>query len=308
VDYDRDGRLDLVVSRYLDWDIHHNRWCGDHASGVRAYCHPEAFRPTTHLVYHNNGDGTFTDATAKAGLARLPGNGLGIAFNDFDLDGWPDILVANDALPQQLFRNNRDGTFTETGLAAGLAYDEDAHTFSGMGVNFEDYDNDGWPDIFIGDLANQRYALYRNTKGRFEYVTGPTGLGSLTLLHSGWGTGFVDYDNDGWKDLFVAQSHVMDNIEQTHPFVRYLERLLLLRNMQGKFEDVSQHSGPVFQSLMAARGAAFGDLDNDGFPDVAINVLDGHAVVLHNQGNENHWILINTVGTVGNRPQPEQAP
>ncbi|MCX6626704.1 MAG: VCBS repeat-containing protein [Candidatus Solibacter sp.] len=268
VDYDRDGRLDLIVSRYLRWDIHLNPWCGDRNAGIRAYCHPELFSPVTHLVYHNNGDGTFTDVTAKAGLGKLPGNGLGIAFNDFDRDGWPDILVANDKLPQQLFRNNHDGTFAEAALAAGVAYDEDGATFSGMGVNFEDYDNDGWPDIFIGDLANQRYALYRNRKGTFDYVTGATGLGSISVRHSGWGTAFVDYDNDGWKDLFVAQSHVMDNIELSQPAVRYLEPLLMLRNVKGKFEDVSKFCGPAFQRPMAARGAAFGDLDNDGFVDV----------------------------------------
>ncbi|MFI5382506.1 MAG: CRTAC1 family protein [Tepidisphaerales bacterium] len=301
VDYDRDGRLDLIVSRYLRWDIHNNPWCGDRNAGIRAYCHPEVFSPVTHIVYHNNGDGTFTDVTAKAGLGKLPGNGLGIAFNDFDLDGWPDILVANDKLPQQLFRNNHDGTFAEAALATGVAYDEDGATFSGMGVNFEDYNNDGWPDIFIGDLANQRYALYRNRKGTFEYVTGATGLGSISVRHSGWGTAFVDYDNDGWKDLFVAQSHVMDNIELSQPSVRYLEPMLMLRNVKGKFEDVSRFSGPAFQMPIAARGAAFGDLDNDGFVDIAINVLDGGPMILRNQGNGNHWILIDTVGTASNR-------
>jgi hypothetical protein len=301
VDYDRDGRLDLIVSRYLKWDIHNNPWCGDRNAGIRAYCHPEVFQPVSHIVYHNNGDGTFMDMSEKAGLAALPGNGLGISFNDYDLDGWPDILVANDKVPQQLFRNKHDGTFAESALATGMAYDEDGATFSGMGVNFEDYDNDGWPDIFIGDLANQRYALYRNRKGIFEYVTGATGVGSISARHSGWGTAFVDYDNDGWKDLFVAQSHVMDNIELSQPSLRYLEPLLMLRNVKGKFEDVSRFSGPAFQKPLAARGAAFGDLDNDGFVDVAVNVLDGDAIVLRNQGNGNHWLLINTVGTASNR-------
>ncbi len=301
VDYDRDGHLDLVVSRYLQWDIQNNPWCGDRVAGYRAYCHPDAFKPVTHIVYHNNGNGTFTDVTQTAGLANLPGNGLGISSNDFDLDGWPDILVANDKLPQQLFRNKRDGTLTEVALAAGLAYDEDGATFSGMGVNFEDYDNDGWPDVFIGDLANQRYALYKNQKGTFQYVSGPTGLASISARHSGWGTAFVDYDNDGWKDLFVAQSHVMDNIELTQPSVRYLEPLLLLRNVSGRFEDVSKSCGSAFLRPMASRGVAFGDLDNDGFVDMAISVLDGDALILRNQGNGNHWVLINTVGSVSNR-------
>ncbi len=176
VDYDRDGHLDLMVSRYLEWDIHKNPWCGDESRNFRAYCHPDVFKPAPHILYHNNGDGTFTDVSEKAGLGKLPGNGLGVSFNDFDQDGWPDILVANDALPQQLFRNNRDGTFTDVGLASGIALDEDGRAFSGMGVSFEDYDNDGWPDAFIGDLANQSYALFRNNRGQFEYSTRTSGV------------------------------------------------------------------------------------------------------------------------------------
>ncbi len=301
VDYDRDGRLDLIVSRYLQWDIQNNPWCGDRAIGYHGYCHPDVFKPITHVVYHNNGDGTFTDVSEKCGIGKHPGNGLGISFNDFDLDGWPDILVANDALPQQLFRNNRNGTFTEVALASGLAYDEDANVFSGMGVDFADYDNDGWPDVVVGDLANQKYAFYRNQKGTFEYVTGTTGVGGITQLHSGWGLKFADFDNDGWKDLFVAQSHVMDNIEKVQPYVSYLEPMLMMRNNRGKFEDISAQCGPVFKVRMAARGVAFGDLDNDGFIDMAVNVLQGRALILKNQGNDHHWILINTVGSASNR-------
>ena len=301
VDYDRDGKLDLIVARYLDWDFGKNRWCGDEARQFRGYCHPEVFKPATHIVYHNNGDGTFTDVSEKAGFSRLPGNGLGIAFNDFDQDGWPDILVANDALPQQLFRNNHDGTFSEVAIGTGLAYDEDGRVFSGMGVAFEDYDNDGWPDVFIGDLANQKYALYKNRKGTFEYVTPSSGVGAISMLHSAWGAAFVDYDNDGWKDLLVAQSHVMDNIEQTQPSLRYLEPLLLMRNSGGRFEDVSKLSGAPFRIPIAARGIAFGDLDNDGFVDAAVNCLDGSAMILHNEGNANDWIIVDAAGTVSNR-------
>ncbi len=302
VDYDRDGRLDLVVSRYLDWNIHKNPWCGDESQRFRGYCHPEVFPPVAHILYHNNGDGTFTDVTAKAGLANLPGNGLGIAFNDFDGDGWPDILVANDALPQQLFRNNHDGTFKEVGLLAGLSYDEDGKAFSGMGIGFADYDNDGWPDVFIGNLANQRYALYKNNKGAFEYVTTTTGVGRISMLHSAWGIGFVDCDNDGWKDLFVAQSHVMDNIEQTQPSLRYLEPLCLMRNVNGNFQDVSKDAGQPFRIPLASRGVAFGDLNNDGFIDAAVNCLDGTAMILQNRGgNGNHWLIVDPVGTASNR-------
>jgi hypothetical protein len=301
VDYDRDGYLDLFVARYLDWDFSKNLPCGAPERGQPAYCHPDVFKPATYILYHNNRDGTFTDVSAKSGIGGAPGRGLGSAFNDYDQDGWPDIVVANDAIAEQLFHNNRDGTFSEVGLAAGLAYDEDGHAFSGMGVAFEDYDNDGWPDVFIGDLANQKYALFRNVKGAFRYVSNTTGIARMTMPHSGWGTGFIDYDNDGWKDLFVAQSHVMDNIQYFQGNVRYLEPLMLLRNVQGHFEDVSARSGAPFRTLQAARGTAFGDLDNDGQIDMVVSCLDGKAMLLHNQGSSNHWLTVNTIGTASNR-------
>jgi hypothetical protein len=301
VDYDRDGLLDFIVARYLDWDFDRNIWCGERKPGYRSYCHPDQFKPVTHLVYHNNGDGTFTDVSRKSGMGAAPGKGLGIAFQDFDRDGWPDIVIASDSFPQQLFRNQRDGTFSEEAVRLGLAYDEDGKTFAGMGVDFSDYDNDGWPDVFIDALGVQKYALFRNAKGSFEYVTNPTGIGAITLRHSGWGAKFIDYDNDGWKDLFIGQGHVMDNIELTQPFLRSIEPPLLLRNVAGKFEDVSAASGEVFSVALAARGVAFGDLDNDGFLDVAINCNHGQAVILRNQGNANHWLMVNTVGTASNR-------
>jgi len=301
VDYDRDGYLDLFVARYLDWDFAKNMPCGAPERGQPAYCHPDVFKSATYLLYHNNRDGTFTDVSTKSRTAAAPGRGLGSAFNDYDQDGWPDIVVANDAIAEQLFHNNRDGTFSEVGIEAGLAYDEDGQAFSGMGVAFEDYDNDGWPDIFIGDLANQKYALFRNVKATFQYVSGKTGVARMTMPHSGWGTGLIDYDNDGWKDLFVAQSHVMDNIQYFQGNVRYLEPLMLLRNMQGRFEDVSTRSGEPFRTLQAARGTAFGDLDNDGQIDIVVSCLDGKPMLLHNQGSSNHWLTINTVGTASNR-------
>ena len=302
VDYDRDGRLDLIVARYLEWDFATNMWCGLHKPGYRSYCHPDQFKPIAHLAFHNNGDGTFTDVSRASGIGLSPGKGLGVAINDFDLDGWPDILIANDSFPQQLFRNNRDGTFTEIGLKVGLAYDEDGKTFAGMGLDFDDYDNDGLPDVFIDALGNQKYALFRNAKGSFEYVTSTVGVAGITLQHSGWGTKFFDYDNDGWKDLFVGQGHVMDNIELTQPTLKHLERCLLMRNVAGKFQDVTEQSGETLLVARPARGVAFGDLDNDGFIDLAINCNNQPAVILHNEGgNGNHWLSINTVGVVSNR-------
>jgi hypothetical protein len=301
VDYDRDGSLDLMVSRYVQWDFS-EVYCGEHRPGYRAYCHPDQFEPITHFMFHNNGDGTFTDLSKKCGIASSPGKGLGVAIDDFDDDGWPDIFVANDSVAEQLFRNNHEGTFTEVALISGLGYDQNGHAFAGMGADFGDYKNTGWPSVFVNALANQKYKLFRNDKGTFEDVTDSIGLGASTLSHSGWGAKWIDYDNDGWLDLFVAQGHVMDNIQLTEPSLRYLEPPLLLRNDQGRFSNVSPQSGSIFTTPIAARGAAFGDLDNDGRVDVAINCNDGPAIILHNRvGNGNHWLILNLTGTSSNR-------
>ena len=301
VDYDRDGRLDLIVSRYVQWDFS-DVYCGEHRPGYRAYCHPDQFEPITHLMFHNNGDGTFTDVSKKCGIASSLGKGLGVAIDDFDGDGWPDIFVANDSVAEQLFRNNHDGTFTEVALISGLGYDQNGHAFAGMGADFGDYKNAGWPSVFVNALANQKYKLFRNDKGTFDDVTDSMGLGALTMSHSGWGAKWIDYDNDGWLDLFVAQGHVMDNIQLTEPTLHYLEPPLLLRNDQGRFLNVSPQSSSIFTTPLAARGAAFGDLDNDGRVDVAINCNDGPAIILHNRGgNGNHWLILNLTGTASNR-------
>ena len=302
IDYDRDGKLDLFVVRYVQWDFEPNPWCGSREPGMRAYCHPDQFEPITHILYRNRGDGTFEDVSKPAGFTEASGKGLGVAFNDYDRDGWPDILVANDSAPQQLFRNKHDGTFEEVALTAGLAYDEDGKTFAGMGVDFSDYDNDGWPDAFVNALANQRYALFRHNKSGFDYVSGPSGVGSISQLHSGWGTRFADFDNDGWKDLFVAQGHVMDNIEMTQPSTRYREALLLMKNARGVFRDVSTDSGEPFRRPLAARGAAFGDLNNDGRIDIVVQCNDEPALVLRNElKDKRSWLILNTVGTSSNR-------
>jgi hypothetical protein len=293
LDIEGDGDLDLFVARYLDWDFSNNIWCGAKQPGYRSYCHPDQYPAVTHALLRNNGNGTFTDVSKESGIAAGPGKGLGVAINDYDDDGRPDIFVANDSFPQQLFHNRGGGAFREIGLDLGLAYDDDGKTFAGMGADFRDYDNDGRPDIFVNALALQRYALFRNTGKAFDYHSGPSRLGQISRLRSGWGSGFFDYDNDGWRDLFVAQGHVMDNIELTQPQLRYLEPPLLLRNRAGKFEDVSGASGDIFQKPIAGRGAAFGDLDNDGWLDIVMNVNDGPAVILRNQGTPGvNWLTV----------------
>ncbi len=301
IDFDRDGHLDLVVSRYLAWTFEDNPWCGDRKPGFRSYCHPKHFAPVTHLVYRNKRDGSFQDVTAGSGFLESPGKGLGVAFNDFDQDGWTDILIANDSVPQQLFRNKGAGKFEELGLFSGVSYDEDGKTFAGMGVDFADYNNDGRPDVFINALAHQRYALFNNLGDVFEYASGPSGIGNISALHSGWGTKFFDYDNDGRKDILVAQGHVMDNIELTQPDTQYEEPLSLMRNAGDVFVDVSSSSGKPFELPRASRGAAVGDLDNDGFLDIVVNCNDQPALVLRNKGNRNNWLVLDTVGGRSNR-------
>jgi hypothetical protein len=302
IDYDGDGLLDLIVTRYVQWSFMLDPWCGSHAPGHRAYCHPDQFQPISSVVFHNVGHGRFEDVSQKSGTAAHPGKGLGIAMNDFDHDGLPDVFVANDSFPEQLFRNNGNGTFTEVATERGAAYDADGRTFSGMGVDFADYDNDSWPDIFVNALARERYALFHNARGSFEYVSDSTGIARSSVTHSGWGAKFIDYDNDGWKDLFVGQGHVMDNIQLTQPEVHYLEPPLLLHNNHGRFNDVSATAGPVFTKSLAVRGAAFADLNNDGRVDIVLNCDNGPPLILRNtDANGNHWLIINAHGTRSNR-------
>jgi hypothetical protein len=301
VDLDGDGYLDLVVLRYLQWDFT-DIWCGERKQGYRSFCHPDEFRSIAPLVYHNDGNGHFTEITKQAGLAK-PGNALGIAIADFNGDGRIDIFIANDSVPEFLYQNKGNGTFEEVGLLSGVGVDNDGHAYAGMGVDFADYDNDGLPDIVVTDLAYQKYALYRNNgDGTFSYVTDTLGLGTMTFLHSGWGMRFLDYDNDGWKDLLIAQAHVMDNIDLTYPQLHYREPMLLARNTGQGFIDVSKESGPIFREPWASRGLAIGDIDNDGRLDAVVTENDGPAHILHNEtGTQNHWLTLNLVGHKSNR-------
>ncbi|MFL6465520.1 MAG: CRTAC1 family protein, partial [Bryobacteraceae bacterium] len=301
VDLDNDGLLDLVALRYLNWDFS-DVFCGVHTEGGRAYCHPDLFQPVAPLVFHNDGNGRFSEAAEKTGLGK-PGKGLGIALADYDRDGHIDLFVANDSMVEFLYHNKGNGTFEETGLLSQVAVDEDGQTYAGMGTDFADYDNDGLPDLIVDDLANQKYALYRNTgDGSFNYVTQSLGLGRMTQSHSGWGLRFFDYDNDGWKDLLIAQGHDLDTIEKTSPQLHYREPMLLLRNTGKRFEDVSASSGSVFQQAWVGRGLAVGDIDNDGLVDAVVTTNGGPAYLLRNQTKSgNHWLTLSLIGHKSNR-------
>ncbi|HYA64265.1 MAG TPA: CRTAC1 family protein [Candidatus Sulfotelmatobacter sp.] len=304
VDVDNDGLLDLVVTRYLVWSFDNNPYCGEHVQGHRGYCSPDIFSGISPILFHNDGGGHFSDVSEKAGLAKLEGKGLGIAIGDMDRDGLMDIVIANDAVREFLLHNEGGGVLKEIAVDAGTAVNEDGRVFSGMGVDFADYDNDGYPDIVITNLSDQKYALYHNAgNGSFTYDTGPSGLGLVTRPYAGWGVKFFDFDNDGWKDLFIAQGHVMDTIELTFPHLRYLQPPLLLHNEAGKkFTDVSAQSGAVFKQKWAARGLAVGDLSNSGALDVVVSTNNGPAYVLRNQGgNRNHWLTLQLEGRKSNR-------
>ena len=301
VDLDNDGLLDLVVDRYVDWDWE-DQWCGEHREGYRSYCHPDVFKPITMLVYHNDGNGKFTESAHKFGLDK-PAKALGIAIGDYDQDGRIDLLVANDSSPEFLFHQKKDGTFEEVGLESEVAVNSEGQTYAGMGVDFADYNNDGWPDIAITDLANQRYALYTNAgDSTFNYATLTSGLGSMTMLHSGWSLRFLDYDNDGWKDILIAQGHDLDTIETISPQLHYKEPMMLVRNTGKRFVDVSGISSEIFHEAWVGRGMAIGDLNNDGRIDAVVTTNGGAAHVLLNlTETANHWITLKLVGHKSNR-------
>jgi hypothetical protein len=294
-DFDNDGHLDLFVTRYMDWDMARSKSCD---GAWRTYCPPGEFPVTTNLLYRNRGDGTFEDVSEKSGIASQKGRALGVCFADYDGDGFTDIFVSNDGMQQYLFHNNRNGTFTECALDSGAALSDDGKPMSGMGTVLQDYDNDGLPDIIVTDLPRQIYSLYHNDgKGMFSNHSLETGLSSLTAGSSGWGVGLEDFDNDGWKDLLVAQSHVLDNVEAIDHSLHYLELPLLAMNQKGRFARAD--SG--LTTPIAGRGLAFGDLNNDGWLDAVMTVLGGPPVVLMNRGGNAHWLSITLRGKKSNR-------
>jgi len=294
-DYDNDGKLDLFVTRYMEWDTKHSKSCGGE---WHTYCPPEEFPATTNILYRNRGDGTFEDVSQRSGIASKKGRALGVAFADCDDDGFTDIYVANDGMQQFLFHNNGDGTFTERALEMGSGLSPDGRRLSGMGVVFQDYDNDGRPDVIVTELPREIYGLYHNDgNGSFSYRSLETGLGVLSSGSSGWGVGLEDFDNDGWKDLFVAQGHVLDNVEKIDSSLHYWELPTTAINHNGRFERADSGS----PSAAAGRGAAFGDLNNDGWQDAVMTVLGGPPQIFLNRGGKQHWLVISLRGTRSNR-------
>jgi enediyne biosynthesis protein E4 len=299
-DYDNDGHLDLFVVNYLKWSSALDPVCLER--GIRAYCSPNSYDGLPNLLFHNNGDGTFTDVTESSGIFRHVGKGMGIAFADYDNDGFVDVFVANDSFRNFLFHNNGNGTFTEVGLLAGIAYNQDGKSVAGMGVDFRDIDNDGLPDIFETDMYADNFLLFHNTgKGRFDDHTFSSRVGAATNRWTGWGTGIVDFDNDGWKDIFTANAAIQDNSALVDNIPYKLGNGFLKNNGDGTFSDVS-FLGAHWNVPAAHRGAAFGDLNNDGRVDVVTNCLNAEPEILMNRSaNAGHWLLILLVGTVSNR-------
>ena len=306
VDADNDGYLDLFVTHYFQWTFKDNAddYCGQKKPGYRAYCTPDVFKPLPNVLFHNNGNGTFKDVSEAAGLNQYLGKGMGVAISDYDNDGWMDIFVTNDKMPNFLYHNEGHGVFKDVALRAGVCANESATMVSGMGCDFNDFNNDGLPDIFYADLVGEGFTLFTNLgKGIFNDDTFPSGMGLLSAEHSGWSVKFCDLDNDGWKDIFVAGSHVMDNIELVRPEERYREPCFFYRNTgNGKFEDLGRRAGPDFQIAGANRGIAVADFDNDGSLEVAVCRLNDAALLFKRKGGtENHWLLLQLRGTRSNR-------
>jgi hypothetical protein len=302
VDYDRDGKLDLVVANYVQWSEQGDLYCtldGAHKS----YCTPESYKGTSVRLWHNLGGGKFEDATQKAGLGDPTSKSLGIAILDYNADGWPDILIANDTQPNKLYLNNKDGTFEERGVPAGIGFSEDGVARAGMGVDAADYDRSGQPSVIISNFANQMVSLYHNEgNGLFVDEAPQSEVGRATLVTLGFGCFFFDYDNDGWPDIFVADGHIEDQIERVQKRVSYAEPAHLFRNLGGgKFQEVTAQMGQAFAAPRVARGAAYADIDNDGFLDVLVTTNAGPAFLFHNEGGSNHSLRLKLVGTKSNR-------
>jgi hypothetical protein len=298
-DYDNDGKLDLLVVHYARWPAE-DRYCGDASRNIRIYCHPKYFDGLPSTLYRNRGDGTFQDVSEESGIAKYAGRGMSVAFADYDGDGFMDAFVTNDNMPNFLFHNRGNGTFEEVGLPAGVALPDLGRAVASMGADFRDYNNDGLPDIAVTALAGETFPLFRNLgKGAFTDAGYSSKLGLLTIHHSGWGTGLFDFNNDGWKDLFTANSHVNDLVEQFEA-ARYKEPNGVFLNLgDGTFRDVSAEAGQ--SAPRAHRGSAYADLNGDGRIDVVVSCLGEPAEVWENLGPAGNWIILKLVGVRSNR-------
>jgi hypothetical protein len=295
-DYDNNGTLDLYVGHFAKYNRSLEHDCS--TNGIAHYCYPKSYQPWPSRLYRNNGDGTFTDVSVASGIGTVPGKSFGVVATDINNDGLLDLFVANDSVPNFLFLNKGAGKFQEIALAAGVAYSPDGAARSGMGVDAVDFNQDGYQDLFVANISREMYSLYRN-KGddTFEDVAGPTGIAMATIMDTGWGLRFFDFDLDGWPDLILANGHPDDLIETISSSLRYKEPLLLFRNTGQGFEDVTARAGPAFAGHYPARGLAVGDLDNDGRPDVVVANNGGAPLVLHNiTSRANHWLGIDLTG------------
>ncbi|MBV9084094.1 MAG: CRTAC1 family protein [Acidobacteriaceae bacterium] len=302
-DYDRDGKADLFVANYVVWSKEKDLWCSLDGA-TKSFCTPESYKGTSSKLFHNLGGGKFEDVAEKAGLADKTSKSLGVTIFDYNGDGWPDIFVSNDTQPSKLYRNNGNGTFTEEGMQAGVAFGEDGVARGAMGTDAADYDHSGRPHLLVGNFSNQMLALYHNEgKGFFVDEAPSSTIGRASLLSLTFGAFFFDYDLDGWDDIFAANGHIEPDINRIQPKVTYREPPLLFHNLgKGRFENVSDDVGPDFRHPIVARGAAFADYDHDGDLDILISTNDGATVLYTNEGgNRNNWIAVRLNGTKSNR-------
>lgn len=299
-DYDNDGRLDLFVCGFTDYSKDKNVYCG--SKQMRSYCMPNAYPAVSSWLFHNNGDGSFTDVSKESGIAKELGKAFGVVAADLNNDGLLDLFVANDKVPNFLFANRGKGRFEEVGLWGGVAVNAMGLPRSGMGVDAADINQDGWLDLFLTNVDHEMFSLYRNRKDMsFDDLAIPSGIGVATMPYSGWGVKFFDYDNDGDVDLLIANGHPDTMVAKRIEGVRYAEPMLLFRHTGDTFENVSAKSGPIFARDLAARGMAIGDFDNDGAVDVLVGVNDGAPVLLRNNiGRQNHWLGVRLIGKKAN--------
>jgi len=303
VDYDRDGKVDLFVANYVQWTQKGDLWCSLDGA-TKSYCTPESYKGTSSKLFHNLGNGRFEDVSQKAGIGDTTSKSLGVAVLDYNGDGWPDLFITNDTQPNKLYRNNRNGTFSEEAISAGVAYGEDGTARGAMGVDANDYDRCGRPHLLVGNFSNQMLGLYHNEGTSLFVDEAPRStVGRASLLSLAFGVFFFDYDLDGYPDIFAANGHIDEEIGRVQPKIQFKQPPLMFHNTgKGKFDDVSKSLSPEFERPIVARGAAYADIDHDGDPDLVISTNGGPAYLFRNDGaNSNSWIHLTLTGTRSNR-------